>query len=182
MNFSHILQTLFYLFPNNSTMSQTVVLKVAMSCGGCAGAVKRVLTNMEGVETFDIDLEQKKVTVKGNIEPDAVLQIVSKTGKKTEFWPKEASPCCCGPKKPVEPVAAPSSEPGEVVEPVAAPSCEAAKPVAVPSSEAAKPVAAPSSEVTKPVDAPSSEAEKLVEPVAAPSSEAENPVKPVVAA
>ncbi|KAI3793525.1 hypothetical protein L1987_36144 [Smallanthus sonchifolius] len=155
-------------------MSQTtVVLKVGMSCGGCAGAVKRVLTNMEGVETFDIDLEQKKVTVKGNVEPDAVFQTVSKTGKKTEFWPKEASPCCCGPKKPVEPVAAPSSEAKEVVDTVAAPSCGAGKLVET--------VAPPSCEATKPLDAPSCEVEKPVEPVAAPSSEAEKPVETVVA-
>ncbi|KAF5796217.1 putative heavy metal-associated domain, HMA, heavy metal-associated domain superfamily [Helianthus annuus] len=46
---------------------------------------------MEGVETFDIDLEQQKVTVKGNVQPDAVLQTVSKTGKKTEFWPAEGA-------------------------------------------------------------------------------------------
>lgn len=70
---------------------QTVVLKVGMSCGGCVGAVKRVLGKMEGVETFDIDLEQQKVTVKGNVQPDAVLQTVSKTGKKTEFWPAETT-------------------------------------------------------------------------------------------
>ncbi|KAJ9553697.1 hypothetical protein OSB04_017742 [Centaurea solstitialis] len=43
------------------------------------------------VETFDIDLEQQKVTVKGNVQPDAVLQTVSKTGKKTEFWPAEGA-------------------------------------------------------------------------------------------
>ncbi|TYH87988.1 hypothetical protein ES332_D01G156200v1 [Gossypium tomentosum] len=29
-------------------MSQTVVLKVGMSCEGCVGAVKRVLGKMEG--------------------------------------------------------------------------------------------------------------------------------------
>ncbi|KAJ0557316.1 putative heavy metal-associated domain, HMA, heavy metal-associated domain superfamily [Helianthus annuus] len=138
-------------------MSQTVVLKVGMSCGGCAGAVKRVLSNMEGVETFDIDLEQKKVTVKGNIEPDAVFQTVSKTGKKTEFWPTEASPCCCGPKKAVEPVDAPTSE----AEHVAAPSCEVIKPVEL-------------------VVAASAEAEKPVEPVAAPSTEAGKQVECVV--
>ncbi|MFS7957533.1 putative heavy metal-associated domain, HMA, heavy metal-associated domain superfamily [Helianthus anomalus] len=115
-----------------------------MSCGGCAGAVKRVLSNMEGVETFDIDLEQKKVTVKGNIEPDAVFQTVSKTGKKTEFWPTEASPCCRGPKKPVEPVDAPTSEAEKGVEHVAAASAEAEKPV--------EPVAAPSTEAGKQVE------------------------------
>ncbi|KAL0842640.1 hypothetical protein Bca101_015885 [Brassica carinata] len=64
----------------------TVVLKVAMPCEGCVGAVKRVLGKMQGVESFDVDLKEQKVTVKGNVEPEAVLQTVSKTGKKTSFW------------------------------------------------------------------------------------------------
>ncbi|CAN6475871.1 unnamed protein product [Victoria cruziana] len=37
------------------------------------------------VESYDVDMKEQKVTVKGNVEPDAVLQIVSKTGKKTSF-------------------------------------------------------------------------------------------------
>ncbi|KAK8574512.1 hypothetical protein V6N12_062202 [Hibiscus sabdariffa] len=78
------------VFPTLKAMSQTVVLKVGMSCQGCVGAVKRVLGKMEGVESYDIDLEQQKVTVKGNVQPDAVLQTVSKTGKKTAFWEAEA--------------------------------------------------------------------------------------------
>ncbi|XP_047316197.1 copper transport protein ATX1-like [Impatiens glandulifera] len=72
-------------------MSETVVLKVAMSCEGCSGAVKRVLGKMEGVESFDIDMKEQKVTVKGNVKPDAVFQTVSKTGKKTAFWDAEAA-------------------------------------------------------------------------------------------
>ncbi|XP_031117274.1 copper transport protein ATX1-like [Ipomoea triloba] len=71
-------------------MSQTVVLKVGMSCQGCVGAVNRVLGKMEGVESFDIDLKEQKVTVKGNVKPEDVLQTVSKTGKKTSFWEAEA--------------------------------------------------------------------------------------------
>ncbi|XP_010067150.2 copper transport protein ATX1 [Eucalyptus grandis] len=71
-------------------MAQTVVLKVGMSCEGCVGAVKRVLGKMEGVESFDIDLKEQKVTVKGNVQPNAVLKTVSKTGKKTTFWDAEA--------------------------------------------------------------------------------------------
>ncbi|GAA0154121.1 hypothetical protein LIER_37804 [Lithospermum erythrorhizon] len=67
----------------------TVVLKVGMSCQGCVGAVQRVLGKMEGVESFDIDLKEQKVTVKGNVQPEAVLQTVSKTGKKTSFWEAE---------------------------------------------------------------------------------------------
>ncbi|KDP33082.1 hypothetical protein JCGZ_13655 [Jatropha curcas] len=61
-----------------------------MSCDGCVGSVKRVLGKMEGVESYDIDLKEQKVTVKGNVQPDAVLQTVSKTGKKTSFWETEA--------------------------------------------------------------------------------------------
>ncbi|CAA7059942.1 unnamed protein product [Microthlaspi erraticum] len=71
-------------------MSQTVVLRVAMTCEGCVGAVKRVLGKMEGVESFDVDLKEQKVTVKGNVQPEAVLQTVSKTGKKSAFWESEA--------------------------------------------------------------------------------------------
>ncbi|XP_072950744.1 copper transport protein ATX1-like [Typha angustifolia] len=70
-------------------MAETVVLRVTMSCQGCAGAVKRALTKMEGVESFDVDLKEQKVTVKGNVKPDAVLETVSKTGKKTIFWEVE---------------------------------------------------------------------------------------------
>ncbi|XP_054787631.1 copper transport protein ATX1-like [Prosopis cineraria] len=72
-------------------MSQTTVLKVAMSCEGCVGAVKRVLGKLEGVETYDIDLKEQKVTVKGNVPPDTVLQTVSKTGKKSAFWDAEGT-------------------------------------------------------------------------------------------
>ncbi|XP_003563850.1 copper transport protein ATX1 [Brachypodium distachyon] len=70
-------------------MSQTIELRVGMSCEGCVGAVKRVLSKMEGVESFDVDIKEQKVTVKGNVTPDAVLQTVSKTGKKTAFWDAE---------------------------------------------------------------------------------------------
>uniref|UniRef100_A0A1J3FG92 Copper transport protein ATX1 n=1 Tax=Noccaea caerulescens TaxID=107243 RepID=A0A1J3FG92_NOCCA len=71
-------------------MSQTVVLRVTMTCEGCVGAVKRVLGKMEGVESFDVDIKEQKVTVKGNVQPEAVLQTVSKTGKKSAFWETEA--------------------------------------------------------------------------------------------
>ncbi|KAK2403949.1 Cytosolic copper metallochaperone [Trifolium repens] len=70
--------------------SQTVVLKVGMSCEGCVGAVKRVLGKLDGVESYDIDLKEQKVVVKGTVEPDTVLKTVSKTGKPTAFWEAEA--------------------------------------------------------------------------------------------
>ncbi|GAB4855055.1 hypothetical protein Ancab_023637 [Ancistrocladus abbreviatus] len=45
----------------------------------------------DGVESYDINLKEQKVTVKGNVQPEAVLQTVSKTGKKTSFW-EDAAP------------------------------------------------------------------------------------------
>jgi copper chaperone len=42
------------------------------------------------VESYDIDLKEQKVVVKGNVEPDTVLKTVSKTGKPTAFWETEA--------------------------------------------------------------------------------------------
>ena len=36
-----------------------------------------------------MDIKEQKVTVKGNVTPDAVLKTVSKTGKKTSFWEAE---------------------------------------------------------------------------------------------
>ncbi|KAG5239584.1 copper transport protein [Salix suchowensis] len=71
--------------------SRTVVLKVGMSCGGCVGAVERVLGKIEGAKR-----------VKGNVQPDAVRQTVSKTGKKTTFWEAETP---AEPAKPAETLA-----------------------------------------------------------------------------
>ncbi|KAA0034661.1 hypothetical protein IC582_022790 [Cucumis melo] len=89
-------------------MSQTTVLKVAMSCQGCVGAVKRVLGKLEGVDTFDIDIDAQKVTVKGNVERDVVFQTVSKTGKKTAYWEDDASAAPAATPAPAEAEAKPA--------------------------------------------------------------------------
>nr|CAB3449925.1 unnamed protein product [Digitaria exilis] len=109
---------------------QTVVLKVAMSCEGCAGAVRRVLTKMEGVETFDIDLKEQKVTVKGNVKPEDVFQTVSKSGKKTSYWegeteataPAASAPAAAeAPSTEAEaPATAPATEPAPEITPAKA--------------------------------------------------------------
>ncbi|KAI9121413.1 hypothetical protein K1719_008446 [Acacia pycnantha] len=65
---------------------QVVVMKVALHCQGCAGKVKKHLSKMEGVTSFSIDLETKRVTVMGHISPVGVLESISKV-KRAEFWP-----------------------------------------------------------------------------------------------
>ncbi|XWS54477.1 hypothetical protein CRYUN_Cryun10bG0092800 [Craigia yunnanensis] len=65
---------------------QVVVMRVSLHCQGCAGKVKKLLSKMEGVTSFSIDFESKRVTVMGHISPVGVLESISKV-KKAEFWP-----------------------------------------------------------------------------------------------
>ncbi|KAL8205828.1 hypothetical protein R6Q57_009379 [Mikania cordata] len=64
---------------------QVVVMRVSIHCQGCAGKVKKHLSKMEGVTSFSIDLETKRVIVMGHVSPVAVLESMSKV-KKAEFW------------------------------------------------------------------------------------------------
>lgn len=64
---------------------QVVVMRVAIHCQGCAGKVKRHLSKMEGVTSFSVDIESKRVTVMGHISPLGVLESISKV-KRAEFW------------------------------------------------------------------------------------------------
>ena len=57
-----------------------------MMCEGCANAVKRVLSKTEGVESYDVDVATKKVTVRGTATPETLLERVAKTGKATALW------------------------------------------------------------------------------------------------
>ncbi|KAK3031503.1 hypothetical protein RJ639_036017 [Escallonia herrerae] len=65
---------------------QVVVMRVSIHCQGCAGKVKKHLSKMEGVTSFSIDLENKRVTVMGHVSPVGVLESMSKV-KRAEFWP-----------------------------------------------------------------------------------------------
>ncbi|XP_058113905.1 heavy metal-associated isoprenylated plant protein 9-like [Magnolia sinica] len=62
-----------------------VVLRVSMHCSGCAKKVEKHISKMEGVTSFEVDLESKKVVVKGDIVPFEVLESVSKV-KTAELW------------------------------------------------------------------------------------------------
>ncbi|ONK59418.1 uncharacterized protein A4U43_C08F6230 [Asparagus officinalis] len=63
----------------------TVILRVSMHCNGCARKVEKHIKKMEGVTSFKVDLESKKVIVIGDITPFEVLESVSKV-KFAELW------------------------------------------------------------------------------------------------
>ncbi|KAL2891291.1 copper chaperone [Ceratocystis lukuohia] len=62
----------------------TYEFDVAMSCGGCSGAINRVLTKLEGVKSHDVSLEKQTATVvaEPTLSYETVLATISKTGKK----------------------------------------------------------------------------------------------------
>ncbi|MCJ1374296.1 Cytosolic copper metallochaperone [Loxospora ochrophaea] len=56
---------------------------VSMSCGGCSGAVERVLKKLDGVKTYDVSLETQTadVVTEPSLEYEQVLEKIKKTGK-----------------------------------------------------------------------------------------------------
>ncbi|KAF4625019.1 hypothetical protein G7Y89_g13146 [Cudoniella acicularis] len=57
---------------------------VTMSCGGCSGAVNRVLGKLEGVKSYDVSLDTQTalVVAEPTLSYEKVLQTIQKTGKK----------------------------------------------------------------------------------------------------
>ncbi|KAL7776581.1 hypothetical protein CFE70_006997 [Pyrenophora teres f. teres 0-1] len=72
-------------------MTHTYKFNVAMSCGGCSGAIERVLKKLDeqaltvfsGVESFNVSLETQtaEVTAADSLDYETVLEKIKKTGK-----------------------------------------------------------------------------------------------------
>jgi len=61
----------------------TYKFNVKMNCGGCSGAVTRVLKKLDGVKSYDVSIDTQTATV--HAEPylgyGTVLETIKKTGK-----------------------------------------------------------------------------------------------------
>ncbi|GJN36041.1 hypothetical protein PR202_gb24866 [Eleusine coracana subsp. coracana] len=66
--------------------------QVRIHCEGCKKKVKKVLHSIEGVYKTDIDTQQQKVVVIGNVSADELVKKLLKTGKHAEPWPEPAPP------------------------------------------------------------------------------------------
>ncbi|CAO2165405.1 unnamed protein product [Urochloa humidicola] len=64
---------------------KTVALKVSMHCHGCAKKVKKQVSKLQGVVSFKVELENKKVTVVGDVSPTDVLESICKVMKNAEL-------------------------------------------------------------------------------------------------
>ncbi|KAK5651042.1 hypothetical protein OQA88_1064 [Cercophora sp. LCS_1] len=65
-------------------VEHTYKFNVSMSCGGCSGAVDRVLKKLDGVKSYEVSLESQTATVIAGegLPYDKVLKTIAKTGKK----------------------------------------------------------------------------------------------------
>ncbi|KAL2481498.1 Chloroplast-targeted copper chaperone protein [Abeliophyllum distichum] len=64
---------------------EVVVLKVSLDCRGCEKKLRKHLSKMEGVTSFNIDFAARKVTVIGNVTELGVLSSISKL-KNAKSW------------------------------------------------------------------------------------------------
>jgi len=57
---------------------------VKMTCGGCSGAVERVLKKLDGVKDFSVSLDTQTadVTTEDSVSYETVLEKIKKTGKQ----------------------------------------------------------------------------------------------------
>ncbi|KAH6802587.1 hypothetical protein C2S51_034033 [Perilla frutescens var. frutescens] len=70
---------------NDAKPDQVVVLRVSLHCRGCERKMRKHISRMEGVRSFNIDFAAKKVTVTGNVTPLEVLSSISKV-KNAQLW------------------------------------------------------------------------------------------------
>ncbi|KAL3654466.1 hypothetical protein CASFOL_004147 [Castilleja foliolosa] len=70
---------------------QTCVLKVNVHCDGCKQKVKKLLHRIEGVYQVNIDSEQQKVTISGNLDSATLIKKLVKAGKHAELWNPQKS-------------------------------------------------------------------------------------------
>ncbi|XP_031126714.1 protein SODIUM POTASSIUM ROOT DEFECTIVE 2-like [Ipomoea triloba] len=71
--------------PSRSTDQVVVVLRVSLHCRGCERKMRKHLSRMQGVSSFNIDFAAKKVTVVGDVTPLGVLASISKV-KNAQLW------------------------------------------------------------------------------------------------
>ncbi|KAL8094721.1 hypothetical protein AgCh_036293 [Apium graveolens] len=67
--------------------NQVVVLRVSLHCKGCERKMRKHISKMKGVRSFNIDFAAKKLTVVGDVTPLSVLASVSKVKKAQLLTP-----------------------------------------------------------------------------------------------
>nr|XP_043620464.1 heavy metal-associated isoprenylated plant protein 35-like [Erigeron canadensis] len=78
--------------PLKPKKSSTCVLRVSIHCEGCKRKVKKLIQSLPGIEDIQIDRQQQKVVVTGDVSPDTLIRKLVKSGKHAELWPEIKHP------------------------------------------------------------------------------------------
>lgn len=70
----------------------TCVLRVSIHCEGCKRKVIKLLRSLPGVENIEIERQQQRVVVTGDVSPESLIRKLVKSGKNAELWPEKAKP------------------------------------------------------------------------------------------
>ncbi|KIW52241.1 hypothetical protein PV05_07894 [Exophiala xenobiotica] len=56
---------------------------VTMTCGGCSGAIERVLKKLDGIKDYNVSLDTQTadITTADSVSYETVLEKIKKTGK-----------------------------------------------------------------------------------------------------
>ncbi|EXJ81645.1 hypothetical protein A1O1_07710 [Capronia coronata CBS 617.96] len=67
---------------------------VTMTCGGCSGAVERVLKKLDGVKQYNVSLDTQTadVTTEDSVSYQTVLEKIKKTGKTVNSGESDGVP------------------------------------------------------------------------------------------
>ena len=70
---------------NKHKMTKVVKFKVGMTCGGCSGAITRILSKIEGVDNVETNLETKdvKITCVDDLSENVLLESLQNWSKSS---------------------------------------------------------------------------------------------------
>ena len=63
---------------------ETIYNIEGVKCGGCVAVVKEKLNDIEGIETVEVDMAKKKLTVVGTADKDVLQKALNDTKFKID--------------------------------------------------------------------------------------------------
>ncbi|KAJ6817038.1 heavy metal-associated isoprenylated plant protein 35-like [Iris pallida] len=163
--------------PSQPLNYKTCVLKVSIHCEGCKKKVKKILKNINGVHSVDIDALQNKVTVAGDVDAETLIRRLAKSGKNADMWP-EKKPANPNPNPNPNPSTKPKEKNKEKESEPAAKEVVASAADKTPAATSSEPAAKPAETATKPVETATKPSETAAKPAGTAAKPAETTAEP----
>ncbi|KAM7499417.1 hypothetical protein LguiA_023831 [Lonicera macranthoides] len=71
-------------------MANVVELKVGLHCEECIKKILKAIKKIEDIETYNVDVEQNKVIVTGNVTTEEVIKALHKIRKQASIWEQDS--------------------------------------------------------------------------------------------